>query len=554
MDFLFHAGEEYVQEIVLEPPAPKRRENGQPDLILLDAARGSVNDEEDAELVPGAVILHVYDLNEGFRKANELLTFSWEAVAVGGAFHVGVEVFGVEWFYGCVGVTSTLPRCASGHVYNSSVLLGVTPLDKLAFAAVLNNMCHEWRGADYQLISHNCVSFASELCGRLGTKPLPSWVSRVPHLLDTGRRVSNDAKDRWRAVQTQMAVLTTTIVQHSQSFSTQESPDRLGPAKLGGPKVLKGQLARHPGDSSNLNDTGEMRPQLDEMAEGAVSISTAPCLSRVGGPVLLGRARVSAPPPATSDAAKLATYPRGRQHSDSFQVDKAVCDGMRTVGVPMCHPWATNGALAEQTRATKPGVKQNGAVHFGQSFKPMVRSASPPPASPLGTFNSIPAWDMPHFARPQPAVSNGLASDSVNGEVTATGDSAKGFKFMARSISPPRMRTTTGETGNFSLARPRLSLPGQPLGTMTSLPGCASPALPNAPPLNPWSWNQVKRQTSTPFSTYPGASCVSPRPSVIRQTSGHGASPSMLSSPRPSLTQGSNHFRWADRDIYAMTP
>lgn len=199
VDMLLNGGEAAIRNAVFNPPAADNEL--QKEQKLLDASRGSVG----AANATSAVFLHVYDLNEGFQKANELLSFSWESLAVGGAFHVGVEVFGSEWSFGSSGVRSALPRAAEGHVYNSSVCLGATKLDQIGFAAMLGQLCRQWRGAQYHLLARNCCSFAMELCLRLGTEPVPAWITRLPRILDAGRKAlkegqkaGNSAIDKFR--------------------------------------------------------------------------------------------------------------------------------------------------------------------------------------------------------------------------------------------------------------------------------------------------------------------------------------------------------------------
>eukprot|EP00929_Paragymnodinium_shiwhaense_P082826 TRINITY_DN43836_c0_g2_i2.p1 TRINITY_DN43836_c0_g2~~TRINITY_DN43836_c0_g2_i2.p1 ORF type:complete len:793 (-),score=128.62 TRINITY_DN43836_c0_g2_i2:80-2458(-) len=139
-------------------------------------------------VTPASVMLNIYDLNERFVVANEVLAFSSDALpSVGGAFHVGVETYGSEWSYGRKGVSSEPPRAASGHVYRCSVLLGKTHLSKMEFAALLHSMCLQWRAADYGLIGHNCCSFARELCERLNVGPMPHWVDRFARMLHGGQ-------------------------------------------------------------------------------------------------------------------------------------------------------------------------------------------------------------------------------------------------------------------------------------------------------------------------------------------------------------------------------
>ncbi|CAK0852774.1 unnamed protein product, partial [Prorocentrum cordatum] len=151
---------------------------------LQGGARGEV------ELTPRTVLLHVYDLNAGLTRANEVLNFTPAGMAVGGAFHAGVEVYMSEWSYGSYGVCSSLPRTALGHVYQCSILLGPTRLGLLEFVAVLRQLCDEWCAADYQVLDRNCCSFAAELVKHLGVGPMPPWVNRFA-------RLGQDARDSW---------------------------------------------------------------------------------------------------------------------------------------------------------------------------------------------------------------------------------------------------------------------------------------------------------------------------------------------------------------------
>merc|ERR1719190_231486 len=103
-------------------------------------------------LRPGAVLLHVYNLNEALREANKALTFGSEVVAIGGAFHVGTEVYGGEWSYGVYGVTCIPPRSESGHIHQCTVYMGNTMLDRCHLAAVLQEMAEGWCGDDYDVL------------------------------------------------------------------------------------------------------------------------------------------------------------------------------------------------------------------------------------------------------------------------------------------------------------------------------------------------------------------------------------------------------------------
>lgn len=133
---------------------------------------------------PKVALLHVYHLNEQLVGANQALS----GMSVGGAFHVGVEVFGSEWAYGVYGLCCDLPRSETAHVYKCSIYLGPTPLDQLQVARVVHELCQQWKGAEYAIVGHNCCSFASAFCEKLCVGVLPAWVDRFSRILHGGHK------------------------------------------------------------------------------------------------------------------------------------------------------------------------------------------------------------------------------------------------------------------------------------------------------------------------------------------------------------------------------
>ncbi|CAK0867264.1 unnamed protein product, partial [Prorocentrum cordatum] len=155
--------------------------------------------------------LHVYDLLPA--GANDL------SLHVGlGLFHVGVEVFGVEWSYGLTDPDPSLPpvtgvypveptmRTPSRH--RERIWLGPVRMKGAREVwSLLGSLACKWLGREYHPFRHNCIHFCAELCECLGvqdrvtniqhaalrelrqgspTTPsqayreeLPSWVGRV---------------------------------------------------------------------------------------------------------------------------------------------------------------------------------------------------------------------------------------------------------------------------------------------------------------------------------------------------------------------------------------
>mmetsp|Transcript_11349 Transcript_11349/g.40247 ORF Transcript_11349/g.40247 Transcript_11349/m.40247 type:complete len:266 (-) Transcript_11349:118-915(-) len=121
------------------------------------------------------VTLHVYSLGrlEWLKVANAALR------SLGtGAFHVGLEVYGLEWsFEQLSGIGCSWPGAEVGHCYMESIVLGST---QLSYREVLETIQHlresGWTGCDYNTLEHNCCHFADALSHRLGVGPIPSFV------------------------------------------------------------------------------------------------------------------------------------------------------------------------------------------------------------------------------------------------------------------------------------------------------------------------------------------------------------------------------------------
>lgn len=101
----------------------------------------------------------------------------------GGAFHVGVEVFGQEWSYGLAqsgtGVSAVEPREHPSHRFRGSLILGHTPLSQQEVSHVLSELARSWQGNAYHVVHRNCCAFAQEFCQKLGSAPVPHWVGSL---------------------------------------------------------------------------------------------------------------------------------------------------------------------------------------------------------------------------------------------------------------------------------------------------------------------------------------------------------------------------------------
>mmetsp|Transcript_91458 Transcript_91458/g.217954 ORF Transcript_91458/g.217954 Transcript_91458/m.217954 type:complete len:209 (-) Transcript_91458:84-710(-) len=147
-------------------------------------------DDADAldDLERSTVFINIYDLNKDWPTANSV---GANLFHVGGAFHAAVEVYGLEWSYGCEGVERGEPRRHDVHVYRQSLSQGVTMKSVQQVEEIVEEvMKSRWLAHEYDLLRHNCCSFADDFCRELTGRPLPPWVNRLPRLLSNVDLVS----------------------------------------------------------------------------------------------------------------------------------------------------------------------------------------------------------------------------------------------------------------------------------------------------------------------------------------------------------------------------
>lgn len=128
------------------------------------------------------VWLHVYDLG-AFSK---YFMNSW--LPSQGAYHVGIEVLGVEWcFQGRVqtaaekekdlsGINFHLPKSHPRHHYRESVWLGKSPWQRNDVRRFFMELDRDWTVSSYHFLRRNCVDFAEYVHRKLETPvPFPAW-------------------------------------------------------------------------------------------------------------------------------------------------------------------------------------------------------------------------------------------------------------------------------------------------------------------------------------------------------------------------------------------
>jgi len=148
------------------------------------------------------VTLHVYDVtNQKVMKYINMVTK--DIGHVGGAFHGGVEVYGVEYSFGWVpeeyptGVFQCDPKGCTQHVYKESVSMGRTEKTEGEFLALLDRMKKEWPGPSYDLFTHNCCHFSTALIKELRCeKEAPAWLNRLAPVGGKARDLGEAARQK----------------------------------------------------------------------------------------------------------------------------------------------------------------------------------------------------------------------------------------------------------------------------------------------------------------------------------------------------------------------
>jgi len=114
-----------------------------------------------------------------------VLAHEWSPLKLGGVFHAGVEVGGLEWSFGFQpqesrpGVCCCLPRQHRQHHFRQTLELARTTLSDLRIQNIISELIEEYPGVDYDLLRRNCCHFADDFCSRLGVGHIPGWVHRL---------------------------------------------------------------------------------------------------------------------------------------------------------------------------------------------------------------------------------------------------------------------------------------------------------------------------------------------------------------------------------------
>ncbi|EPS60906.1 hypothetical protein M569_13897, partial [Genlisea aurea] len=127
------------------------------------------------------VYLNVYDLGDDYRDVNHYLR--WAGF---GFFHSGIEVHGLEYCFGALGVGATsgeisrmMPRQHPLYRFRKSILMGTTAMDGFQCRLFVERIVEDYSGQVYHIVARNCNHFSDDLCYNLTGKKIPRWVNRI---------------------------------------------------------------------------------------------------------------------------------------------------------------------------------------------------------------------------------------------------------------------------------------------------------------------------------------------------------------------------------------
>ena len=130
-----------------------------------------------------AVNLNIYHLGRGgIPVIKGINVVSRDVLHLGGLFHSGVEVCGLEWAYGATlsarcGMFCSAPRSCPMHTYRKTVPLGAIQIADVEVLAILLALAEDWMGNKYRLVTKNCNHFSLALAVKLGVGgKVPGWL------------------------------------------------------------------------------------------------------------------------------------------------------------------------------------------------------------------------------------------------------------------------------------------------------------------------------------------------------------------------------------------
>ena len=152
------------------------------DVISDGLLHAAVSHAEPAEEL--SIWLHIYHVRGNFA-IKEMNHLTRDLLRLGGIFHSGIEVRGLEWCFGATqdertGVFCNRPKQCPFHRYRESVYLGTVRMEPYSCLELLQRMASDWCGTDYHILFKNCNHFSLDLASRLGlAAQFPNYLVRL---------------------------------------------------------------------------------------------------------------------------------------------------------------------------------------------------------------------------------------------------------------------------------------------------------------------------------------------------------------------------------------
>lgn len=153
-----------------------------PDLLPQLSQGRCISRAAPEEPLRADVALSVYAL-KGAAAVNKIV----EMAGLSGAYHVGVEIFSLEWSFGCchfgTGVHNVYSGCSPEGTFKERIVLGQTPCTPQEVIAIIGALREAWTGSSYHVLRRNCVHFCMELVRRLQVHEFPQEVNALASFL-----------------------------------------------------------------------------------------------------------------------------------------------------------------------------------------------------------------------------------------------------------------------------------------------------------------------------------------------------------------------------------
>ncbi|GAX75112.1 hypothetical protein CEUSTIGMA_g2556.t1 [Chlamydomonas eustigma] len=163
------------------------------------------------------VTLNVYDVtNMESDQSNQLvvkINNVTHQLGIGGVFHGGLAVDGIEWSFGYCetgsGVYACTPTQNPMYKFRQAIDLGPTPMSKQELKTILIRLRGEWQGDTYELLTRNCCHFCEALALALECRAPPAWLNRLAHGADATLTFTNQTVQLAKDISTNVSTAAT---------------------------------------------------------------------------------------------------------------------------------------------------------------------------------------------------------------------------------------------------------------------------------------------------------------------------------------------------------